>query len=228
MNPSGATQPKPEGNHQNPRYICADALQWLPEQGPVGSIVTSIPDAAEVGLSGDMDAYWRWALQAATACMESVSDTGVLIFVQTDRLQGGIWHSKSHAIMNASEDAEMDLLWHKIALRRAPGMADLFRPTYRHMLAFSRESGPGPRTPDVVQDSKPLWANGVGVKVTEFVVSFAARPRYGNRLLDPFCGRGTFPAMAAAMGLEATGVDIDPEQIKRAEKLRFEPLPRPW
>ena len=45
-----------------------------------------------------------------------------------------------------------------------------------------------------------------------------ADPRPGQRLLDVGCGNGAAPVhLARTFGLEATGVDVDPEQIEAAK-----------
>ncbi|HVN62981.1 MAG TPA: class I SAM-dependent methyltransferase [Gaiellaceae bacterium] len=46
----------------------------------------------------------------------------------------------------------------------------------------------------------------------------AADPRPGQRLLDVGCGNGAAAVrLAAAYGLDVTGVDVDPEQIRSAD-----------
>ena len=34
--------------------------------------------------------------------------------------------------------------------------------------------------------------------------------KHSNRVLDPFCGRGTILHVAEELGMESVGVDIDP------------------
>jgi hypothetical protein len=202
-----------------PTYVVADALTWLEEHQDVGSIVTGPPDPAEIDL--DPDAYPAWLEHAAGLCLTATSPTAVTIFAMTDRKVDGGLLSKAHVLMRTAAKLEHRLLWHKLALRRDAGKVDLFRPTYTPLLAFSREATSGRATPDVIPPSKPIYANGIGVRAALALVRFAAQ--HSDHLVDPFCGRGTLPALAAAEGLTATGIDLDPDQIELARRLEVRP-----
>lgn len=198
------------------QIVCADALPWLDEHRDVGSILTGLPDAEEIG--APIDEWMDWFTRAAFLCIQSTSPKAPTIFCVTDRKADGRVVSKAKLIMTAAEQqGEVRLLWHKIVLRRDVGACDLHRPTYSHLLAFSRECGPGKATPDVIPAGRIIYKNAMGLNAAQSALTFAMS--HDTRLVDPFCGRGTVPAMAHALGLDAVGVDIDPEQCRFAESL---------
>jgi len=203
-----------------PRRIeCGDALPWLRAHADCGAVVTSLPDADEIGASmGDWAAWFR---EAAAACARGASPGAPAIFYQTDRKAGGGLHSKALLVMEAASAAGSRLLWHKIVLARAPGLVDIRRPGYSHLIAVSRSGKPGKASPDVIGNpGQRAYANGLGLNVAIFACRFAALS--ARRIVDPFCGRGTIPATAEALGLEAIGIDIDPAQCDHARRLKVE------
>lgn len=62
-----------------------------------------------------------------------------------------------------------------------------------------------------------IYPNAMGLKAAAFALRFAGG--FSRRIIDPFCGRGTVPAVADALGFDAIGVDIDPAQCERAAAL---------
>jgi tRNA G10 N-methylase Trm11 len=50
---------------------------------------------------------------------------------------------------------------------------------------------------------------GCGIAVAEVAVKFCLQ--YTNKIIDPFCGRGTIPFVAENQGAEVIGIDIDEE-----------------
>lgn len=190
----------------NKRIICADAIEWL-GKAKVGAIVTSPPDAEEIGMTLD---NWRlWFLNAARLCFRASG--GPVVFYVTDRKNEGQTYSKPALIFEASAGTPM--AWHKIALRRDVGAVDLHRPGFSHLIAFGARSGPA--TPDTFIRGKTLYPNGTGLVAARVAVEWAMR--YSDEIADPFCGRGTIPAVAEALGASAIGVDIDPDQCERAQ-----------
>lgn len=206
-----------QGQRRQPKrtVICRDALGWLESQQGLSAIVTSIPDASEVDLHGD--AYETFFRRAAGLCLASVADTGYAIFLQTDRKQNG-WLSKAYWISDEATKAGMRMIWHKIALRTDVGKSDLFRPTYSHMLCFSRAGKVGPLLPDVVYRGSVTYDNAFGAAAVEFVLRYL-KAQGVRDVVDPFVGSGTTLAIANSLGLAATGVDIDPEQCRKARRL---------
>jgi hypothetical protein len=55
-----------------------------PANRNVGSIITSLPDASEIGIE-DLKEYEKWVRRATTECFLSASEGCPVIFVQTDR-----------------------------------------------------------------------------------------------------------------------------------------------
>lgn len=198
------------------KWVVGDALEWLRKHKDVGSVVTGIADSNEIGWS--VERWEPWFVEIARLSMEAASEDCVAIFCQTDRKANGGWVSKVSLMMQAAEQAKSRLLWHKITLRKTPGTIDLYRPGYTNMLAFSKKARVGKATPDVLMPSTVLWPNATSTGAA--MVSLQYAKKFSNKVVDPFCGWGTIPAIAAAMDMEAVGVDIDPKQIEKAKKLK--------
>lgn len=188
--------------------VCADALEWLPaNRAP--AIVTSPPDASEVGL--DPGAWREWFVEAVHACI-AASD-GPVVFYVTDRKADGGTYSKAALVTAGAVGAR--LVWHKIALRRDVGAVDLHRPGFSHLLAFNGK--PGKATADVFPRGRVLYPNGTGLVAARVAVEWVSGQASG--VVDPFCGQGTIPAVAEALGLKALGVDLDERQCEKARAL---------
>jgi hypothetical protein len=199
--------------------VCADAVAWM-EGGecPPCSIVTSPPDQAEIG--GTLDDWAVWYLRACAAAGRCLAPGAPVVFYGTDRKAEGRWLSKSAIFTEAAHQAGLHLLWHKVALRHPVGATDLHRPGYSHLMAFGDDTcRPGKATPDVFDRGRTLYPNGMGLVAARVACEFAVRPDLP--LVDPFCGRGTVPAVADALGANAIGVDIDPQQCEAARTLRL-------
>lgn len=194
---------------------CGDALAWLPRQKELDCIVTSIPEMEEVGLS--VGAYEPFFRKAVHLCLEAVKDTGYAVFLQTDRKYKG-WLDKSYWCSSEAATAGFTMVWHKIALRQKPGTSGLFRPTYSHMLCYSKKGKVGPLFPDVMERGDVTYENAFGVEAVKAVLSYV-KAQGAKTVVDPFAGSGTTLALANAMGLKAVGVDIDPKQCAKARAL---------
>lgn len=201
------------------KIVCGDALEWLSKHRGVGSVITSMPELDEVSMN-ESD-YVDWFKWAALECFKSTSEGHLTIFYQTDRLYKGRRISKPFMLMKAAEAAGVNLIWHKIVLRRGVGKIDIRRPGYSHMLAFGDDKcKAGKATPDVFEAGGVLYPNGTGLNAA--TVALQAALKHGPRVCDPFCGRGTIPALAEAMGFERViGVDLDPEQAEAAKQCRL-------
>jgi hypothetical protein len=203
----------------NRTIICADALPWMRagESGPC-SVVTSPPEAAELNCSVD---EWRsFYVEACRLCFTLLADDAPAVVYSTDRKINGGWISKPHLMMLAAEAAGVRMLWHKIVLRREPGQCDVHRPGYTHMVAFGGpKCRPGAVSPDVLRRGFMTYPDAMGLYAAEAACAFAGRK--GLPLLDPFCGRGTVPAVANRLGFDSIGVDISPEQCGHARTLNF-------
>jgi len=195
--------------------ICTDARKWLPTQTNLASIVTSIPEMDEVKLNeAEYDVFFR---DCAKKCLVATSPSGYCIFLQTDRKRKG-WIDKSYLISNEAHALGYKMMWHKIALRQEVGTSGLFRPTYSHMLCYSKKGKPGKVFPDVMDRGDVTYENGFGIQAVHQVLQFL-KVQGVKTVVDPFVGSGTTLALANDLGLHAIGVDIDPKQCKKAKTL---------
>lgn len=198
--------------------IYGDGIQWARDHPDEGAVVTSAPDPANMIASNGTDP-WRFFRDCIRAAFATCRPDAPAIFIQTDRRENGTV-SKAEIAFEVARECEMSvrLLWHKIALTRGVNQTDLHRPTYTHVLAFGTDAvGPGDRTPDVFRNGPKIYKNGTGLETAERTVRFAGER--SNRLVDPFCGRGTIPVMADALGYDAVGIDADDEQVAAARNL---------
>lgn len=204
----------------NRKIICDDALDWLPKNRDLGSIVTSLPDMEEIGLKSST-AYVSWFHDAAGECFKSTSHGHPTIFYQTDRLINGRRLSKFFNLYLAARNWNRHLVWHKIVLRKDAGKIDLRRPGYSHLICFGDEKvRPGKPTADVIPMGKPLYPNGMNLKAAHTALSLALK--HGVDVADPFCGMGTVPCLAEDMGFDTIiGVDIDEKQAASSRSLRL-------
>jgi hypothetical protein len=200
------------------RVVQADLTDWLRDPPAAGAVVTSLPDAAEVGMQPD--AWLEWYTSALLLCWERAVTLvgGPFVLLATDRKRDG--HLVSKALLALEVVGPELLLWHRIALRRQPGQRDIHRPTYTHILAFGGR--PGPPMPDVVPPGRHPSRNSVSVPAALHVAAFLAS--VGTRtVLNPACGAGTLLAAANAYGLDAYGCDTDPACVSRASLLVLDP-----
>lgn len=201
------------------QLICADSLSWLESNKHVkGSIITSLPDKEEIGLS--IKDWEAWFIEAASRCFEFVKDTNdPVIFYQTDRKHNGEWHSKSSLLISLAKRLNIPLKWHKICLVNKAGAVNLFRPSYSHLLCFSHSSSPGKATPDVLETGHKIYKNGMGINAARAALDYATT--HSDTVIDPFCGVGTILSLAEFDYniKNIIGIDIDPDQIKKCEAL---------
>jgi hypothetical protein len=204
----------------------ADAIAWLRERGCIAGacVVTSLPDVSEVNLA--LPAWRTWFLDTVRLVVDAVPAESAALFFQSDIRRDGRWIDKGALVVRAAEDAGAHVLFHKLVARRPPGVLTLGRPGYTHLIAVSRALR-CPDTlpiPDIVIDPGPqLWVRAMGVRAAAHAVRFArdtVGPALGRApvIVDPFCGVGTVPAVANALGLDAVGVEL---ARKRAEQARL-------
>lgn len=204
---------------------CADALEWLQDAGVLegASIVTSLPDVSEVGMS--IEQWKPWFLEAATRVLRSVPDDGVAIFFQSDLKKGGVWIDKGYLVSRAAESVGMELLWHKIVCRRPPGTLTFGRPAYSHMLCFSRgvREDLGRAGPDVLPDAGEMtWVRAMGLEACSTAIRWILRNTKSRTIVDPFCGIGTTLAVANRLGVDALGVELNRKRASQARELSVE------
>ena len=198
---------------------CCDGLEFLQTAGEVKALITSLPDAGEMGYA--LNDYQTWFSHATALLMSAVASDGVIVFYQTDRRHKGTLLSKAALLCNTASSQGLRLLWHKIVLQSNVGTISLFRPSYTHMMAFSKLLRSGKPTPDVIEAGKKIYKNGMGINAASVAVRFARHSAKTRTIYDPFCGQGTVLAVANALGCDSIGCDIDPSQCNQARKLRL-------
>jgi hypothetical protein len=200
--------------------VCADAIGWMQEKGRIegACAVTSLPDVSEIGKTPP--AWREWFVGAVRLVLDAVPANSAALFFQSDIKRDGGWIDKGALVIRAAEDAGARVLFHKIVCRRPPGMLTQARPGFTHLIAVSRAMKCPDilPIPDVISDAgRNLWVRGMGVRAAAHAVRFA-RDEVGAKLIfDPFCGVGTIPAVANALGLDALGIEL---AKKRCEQSR--------
>ena len=203
-----------------------DGIAWL-ARGPLPAdhaIVTSLPDVSEMPELGDGWAAW-FVETVALACRQ-VADEAVAIFYQTDIRRGGRWVDKGYLVQKGAESAGSHLLWHKVVCRVPPGIITMGRPSYAHMLAFSRalRIDPGRSTADVLPSTGAMpWSRAMGGAAGAVAARFRLADTACRTVVDPFCGLGTMLAVANAHGLDAIGIERTARRARKARTLRLPP-----
>ena len=201
--------------NQTRTVICADAMTWLRDHHGLDSIITSIPEMSELKLK--YDEYITFLRTATRLCLNATVPTGYVIFLQTDRKHNGLL-DKSYFISDEAFKLGFRMVWHKIALRTDVGKTDLYRPTYSHMLCYTKKGKIGKPVPDVLHRGPTTYTNGFGIVAVRLAVEYVKSCGI-TRVYDVFVGSGTTLAVANDMGLDAVGVDNDQSQCNRALQL---------
>jgi len=189
-----------------------DAFELLPGLPPHNTIVTSLPDAAD--LDWPIPAWQSWFLEAARLCLEVTPGDGLTVFYQTDRKHGGEWISKAGLLLGLGRR----LLWHKTVLRRPAGSKSIYRPGYAHLLAFSETGTVGRPSADVIPPSRSESPDGMPGAVISYLLPYALR--FGPAICDPFCGLAPLLARAEHMPFaRITGIEINPAVAEAARAL---------
>lgn len=200
--------------------IQAEALAWLRENPapPDTSVVTSLPDVSE--MSGLPFHAWRtWFIDATRAVIRWVPPEGVSIFFQSDVRHAGVWVDKGYLVARAGEEERASTLWHKIVCRKPAGTWSVGRPTYSHMIAFSRGAHPSASRsgPDVLPDAGFMsWSRAMGEEACRVACKFLRAETTTRTVVDPFCGRGTLLAVAHELGFDTIGIDLSAKRCRAA------------
>ncbi len=201
----------------------ADAMEWLAARGalPACSVLTSLPDVSETGMS--LPRWRTWFVESAARVCALVDDQGLALFVQTDLRKDGAWIDKAALVAEGAARVEGRLLCKKIICRRPPGSRSSAGASFSSLLVFGRGRALDPALPDVVPDvlvepGPPTWVRGLGRDACAQAVLFVRRYAPAtNTIVDPFCGEGMTLAVANALGFHAIGVE---RNRKRADKAR--------
>lgn len=201
--------------------LTEDAITWLQSQ-PVldgASLVASLPDYSEFPTL-TLPEWQQWFTSTAELILTKTPDEGVAIFFQSDIKHEGTWIDKGYLIQKAAEKTGHALLWHKILCRTLPGSVTHGRPSYSHLLCFSRgvRSDVAKSTADVIPDlGEKSWARGMGIHACRLAIRFIQEHTTTRKVVNPFCGMGSVLAAANQAGLEALGIE---RSVKRAESAR--------
>ena len=202
--------------------ICADAFDWLKKQSnqSLDTVVTGIPDLDELenlqSKNITKEQYIHFFKDAVDLVFKKIRPDEYAILMQTDRKWQGEWIDKSFLANTVAQAHGMKLLWHKVIQNREG--VYLQRPTYTHLMAFSKLGTPGEAFPDIVSCGQHLYKNGTSPNATCYVMNFLNKKGIKN-IVDPFVGRGTIPFIAKLFKIDCLGVDIDPEQCEYARNL---------
>ncbi len=212
-------------NNISRQIFCDDAIAWLSNYGiqDHASFVASLPDKSEFpNLS--LDQWKNWFMTTSSLIMQKTSSEGVSIFYQSDIKVEGVWIDKSYLIMKAAELMGVELLFHKIICRTRPGIITHGRPSYSHLLCFSKNFRPSPDKfsfADVIPDiGEKTWERGMGLNACLLIANFISRQTSSTLIINPFCGEGSMVAAANAKNLSAIGIERSPKRAKKAEQLR--------
>jgi hypothetical protein len=203
---------------------CQDALSWLKTQAPLEgcSIITSMPDFSEFPKL-TLQQWKEWFTQAAALVLSKTPENGVAIFYQSDIKVHGTWVDKAYLCQKAAEQTGHELLWHKVACRSTPGRITFGKPSYSHLLCFSKRARAQVEksTADVLPEAGDVtWARGMGVRACLAACRFIQSHTETCTIVDPFCGHGTVLAIANELGMDAIGVELSPKRAKKAGLLR--------
>lgn len=198
----------------------AEALAWLTAHPAAAgtSVITSLPDVSEISRF-NLEQWRDWFVAAAGQVIQWIPEDGVAIFFQSDIRHSGQWVDKSYLVQKAGEQAGAFLLWHKIMCRRPPGSISGGRPTYSHLICFSKKprkdiDRPGP---DVLADAGTMdWPRAMGSEACRLACRFVHDETDSRLIVDPFCGQGSVLAAANAAGFAALGVDLSAKRCRAA------------
>lgn len=197
--------------------ICADSHRWLPNNVDIKAIITSLPDMEEVGLN-NID-WQRWIKDTCVLLSNSLSDSGLIIFYQTDRKYKGEVIDKKTLISNQFINMGYKNIFSKIILKQKPETVNLFRPTFTNLFGFSKNIKSGKATPDVIFAGNMLYKNAMGFNACKTSIEFIKSKINTKIIVDPFCGQGSVLKIANDLGLNSIGVDILKEQCEIAKNL---------
>lgn len=206
-----------------------DGVAWLKSAGTLPAdhaLVTSLPDSSELKLP--FDDWQAWFEDAAELCCRATAPEAVTVFFQSDVKRDGLWIDKSFLVQLGAQAAGSQLVFHKIVCRAPAGKATPGRPSYAHLLCFSRalRLSPPESTADVLpQLGAMTWTRAMGIAACEAVSAFLVERTACRTVVDPFCGVGSMLAVANAHGLAAIGVELNAKRAERARTLAIDSAP---
>lgn len=185
--------------------------------------MTSLPDYSEFSHLS-LNEWKEWFVNAAKLVLASCPDDGITLFFQTDIKVEGAWVDKSFLCQQAAQAMGSELIAHKIICRLPAGTATQGRPSYSHLVCFSKKirMNLSKASPDVLPIAgETTWARGMGVKACRLACEMILQNTQTRTIVDPFCGHGTVLAVANNMGLNAIGVELSRKRVKKAQNLKL-------
>lgn len=213
-------------NNSSREVLTSDALNWLSSQDKnllgAASFVASMPDISEFNNIG-LDEWKNWFTSTAALIMSRCPDNGVAVFYQSDIKYEGLWIDKSYLVHKAAEQTGLSLLWHKIVCRVNPNIATFGKPSYSHILCFSKNlrlHDMSKSTPDVIGNlGDKTWVRGMGLENCLMIAEFIKKQTSSTKIIHPFCGEGAMLAAANFVGLDALGIERSPKRSQKAREL---------
>ena len=196
-------------------------------------MITSMPDYSEFSSQDpamSLEDWKSWFTRAASLVLSRCSDEGVTIFFQTDIKKDGTWVDKGYLCQKAAEELGHSLLWNKVVCRTAPGSVTYGRPSYSHMLCFSKNvrADVALSTMDVLpRAGETTWTRGMGLEACLAACRFVLESTATRTVVDPFCGHGTLLAVANSLGMDAIGVELGRKRANKARALTMDDLRSP-
>lgn len=203
----------------------ADAVAWL-ESSPIlegCSLLASMPDISEFP-QHTLQQWKEWFTGTAKLILSRCPDDGVTLFYQSDIKIDGVWIDKGYMCQKAAESLGLEQLWHKAICRVPPGTATYGKPSYTHLLCFSKNVrlDPGKSTADIVPEvGDKTWQRGMGFNSCMMIAKFLADQIKAKTLVHPFCGEGGMLAAANFHGIKGIGIERSPKRADKARRLRI-------
>ena len=203
--------------------IQGDAFVWLNENSAPAqtSLMTSLPDVSELSELG-FPRWRQWFIDTVALLINWLPDDGLAIFYQSDIRHETVWVDKGFLVQLGAEKAGAHQVWHKIMCRKPPGTIGIGRPSYAHMLCFSKTKRPVPTRPgpDVLADEgSKTWPRAIGVDACKLAMRFLRDESSTKLVVDPFCGEGTVLAGANLFGMAAIGVERSKKRCEESQRL---------
>jgi len=194
------------------------------------SYVASMPDFSEFP-NYTLKEWKDWFENCAEKIIEKTADNEFSIFYQSDIKKDGAWVDKSFLVMKAAEKANSQLLWHKIICRVPPGKVTFGRPAFSHILCFSKnfKLDPAHSTADVIPHvGEKTWERGMGLEACLMLSEFLKRHSESQKVVNPFCGMGSFVSVADAFDLEVIGIEKSKKRADESARLNFSLKEKIW
>jgi len=206
--------------------ICDDAILWLNQyQSNKGeSIIASLPDVSE--FSGmDIEDWKKWFIETSALILSKTDPDSVTLFYQTDIKHQGVWIDKAFLCQLAAHQLNISQLFHKVICRIPAGKTTFGRPSYSHILAFSKNQkiNSALSTPDVIPSmGEKTWERGMGVEACLFIKDFLLRETNTHTLIHPFCGEGLMLQIANKSGINGIGIEKSKRRALKARSIVFD------